>query len=205
MRTKFLGVAAVLACCGLATGQTWNEVGDAGQDGIGAAQMPLGSGPLLQINGTVGGDNDVDLFGPFMIVDAANFMADTVGTVSFDDQLFVFDVGGMGVVHNDDFTGLDSRITEHGIPGNGIFYIAISAFNADPRDSNGVAIFTFDSFGGTQQRMPDPAAGALATWTTSSSTGDYSINFTGAEYVPAPGAISLLGLGGLIAMRRRRN
>ena len=38
---NIIGVAAVLACCGLAYGNIWNEVGDAGQNNIGEAQTPV--------------------------------------------------------------------------------------------------------------------------------------------------------------------
>ncbi len=203
---KFFGISAVLACSGLAFGQVWNEVGEAGQNGIGAAQMPVGAGLLTQINGSMGGANDVDLYGPFVIFDPVGFLADTRGGASFDTQLFLFDAAGMGVVHNDDWGGLQSAISGQAGFGPGQYYLGISAFNADPRDGGGGAIFGFSNFPGPdpQQRMPNAGAGALATWTTSSSTGTYSIALRGVEFVPAPSALSLLGLGGLLAMRRRR-
>ena len=204
---KFFGVSVVLACSGLAYGQIWNEGPDAGQNGIGAAQTPVGAGLLTQIIGSLSTNNDVDLFGPIVIVDPVGFLADTRGGASFDTQLFLFDAAGLGVVHNDDFGGLQSAITGQAGFGPGQYYLGISSFNADPRDGGGGAIFGFSTFSGPdpQQRRPNAGAGALATWTTSGfSSGRYTISLRGVEFVPGPSALSLLGLGGLIAMRRRR-
>lgn len=202
---KLIVMTAVLSCCGLAFGQVWNEAGDAGQNNIGEAQTPVGAGPLTAIVGRVGGANDVDLYGPIVIVDAPNFLADTRGGAAFDTQLFLFDAAGLGVVHNDDVDGLQSVIGgQAGFP-NGEYYLGISAFNADPRDADGGAIFSFATFPGPLpgQRMPNADAGPLAAWTTSGATGDYTISLRGVEYIPEPASLVLLGLGGLALIRRR--
>ncbi len=205
---KIIGVAAVLACCGSAYGDfSWNEVGDAGQNNIGAAQTPVGGGLLTSIVGTIGGANDVDLFGPFVITDPVGFLADVRGGATFDTQLFLFDAGGFGVVHNDDESGPQSAIGGQAGFGAGEYYLAISAFNADPRDAGGGDIFGFAQFPGPllQQRMPIGAAGALDAWTTSSNTGGYNIAIQGGvEPIPAPGSavLALFGLGVFALIRR---
>ncbi len=206
---KIIGVAAVLACCGSAYGDfSWNEVGDAGQNNIGAAQTPFGDGFLTSIVGTIGGANDVDLFGPFVISDPVGFLADVRGGATFDTQLFLFDAAGFGVVHNDDESGPQSAIGGQAGFGVGEYYLAISAFNADPRDAGGGDIFGFAQFAGPllQQRMPIGGAGALDAWVNSTTTtGGYTIAMQGVEPIPAPGAamLALLGLGSVAAIRRR--
>ncbi|MBN4052772.1 DVUA0089 family protein [Roseiflexus sp. AH-315-K22] len=203
---KVVVTCAALAFASSAMAQVWVESPDAGQDGIAAAQMPTGSGALTQIDGEISALGDVDLFGPFVIVDPVGFLADTRGLAGFDTQLFLFDAAGMGVVHNDDWGGLQSAISGQAGFGAGQYYLAISAFNSDPQDAAAAAIFGFTTFPGPdpQQRMPNAGVGALAQWTASGGSGLYSIALQGVEYVPAPGAMSLLGLGGLVAMRRRR-
>ncbi|MCH7792797.1 MAG: PEP-CTERM sorting domain-containing protein [Planctomycetes bacterium] len=48
--------------------------------------------------------------------------------------------------------------------------------------------------------------GPLDSWTVSNfgGTNTYSIELSGVQFIPAPGAMALFGLGGLLAMRRRR-
>ena len=209
---KIVSVAAVLACCGMAFGQVWNESGDAGQNNIGAAQTPLGDGLLTSIVGTISGANDVDLFGPFTIFDPAGFLADTNGGTTVDTQLFLFDAAGFGVVHNDDAGGgFQSIIGGQAGFAAGDYYIGISAFNADPRDAGAGDIFdNAIIFPGPlqDQRGPRVGSGALASWFNPSptgGTGGYTIAMQGVEPVtpiPVPGSLTL-ALFGLALIRRR--
>lgn len=206
MRT-YLTAAVVLAVAGVASAQVWNESGDAGQDGIGAAQATVGAGALSAIVGSI--DTDVDLY-QIRITDIAGFTASTIGGASFDTQLFLFAADGTGITENDDSGGLQSLINSDGLIGSGstpgIYYLAVSRFNNDPRGTDTLAMFGFTTWPGSgDQRMPSSTA-ALASWSgTSSTAGDYRIELTGAEYsVPAPASLALLGLGGLAAARRRR-
>ncbi len=208
MRT-LMTAGLVLAVAGVASAQTWGEMGDAGQDGIGAAQTTVGSGSLSSITGLLTSGADVDLY-EIRITDIAGFTASTIGGASFDTQLFLFAADGSGITENDDSGGLQSLINSDGLIGSGSgvgnYFLAVSRFNADPRDAGGVALFGFGTWPGSgDQRMPTSTA-ALAQWTTSgSAAGDYRIELTGAEYaVPAPASLALLGLGGLAAARRRR-
>lgn len=204
---NLMAVGMVLAVAGAASAQVWVEVGDAGQDGIGAAQATVGSGTLSSIVGSIG--SDVDLY-QIRITDIAGFSASTIGGATFDTQLFLFAADGSGITENDDSGGLQSLINSDGLIGSGatpgIFYLAISQFNNDPRDSGGLAMFGFSTWPGSgDQRMP-VSSEALAMWSGSGGAGgDYSIRLTGAEYsIPAPASLALLGLGGLAAARRRR-
>lgn len=199
---KMLAVAAGLAMAATANAQVWNEVGDAGD--LLPGQGVIGAGPLAQINGSHGQD-DVDLY-RIVISDPANFSATTVGGATFDTQLFLFRADGRGVTFNDDSgTTVQSRITGQFVPGAGVYFLAISRWDRDALDAGAQAIWLDTPFG--TERAPDGpgAANPLASWGgTTLAGGAYSIFLTGASYVPAPGAMALLGLAGLAAGRRRR-
>ena len=200
---KFFGISVVLACSGLAYGQVWNEVGDAGEL-PGTAQTPIGSGALTTIFGERGPGADMFLI---RIVDAVNFEARTWPGSNGDTQLFLFDLAGNGVTHNDDDSpnGLLSRITGQFLSGPGDYYLAISSYNYDPENAAGQLIWNNTPFGVERQPDGPGAPGPVAMWSGTGTTPNlYQIDLRGVEYVPAPGAAVLLGLGGLMATRRRR-
>lgn len=208
MKKVLLAGAAVLALSGVALGDIWNEVGDAGGDtGVGSAQITVGSGPLDEIRGAVGVDDIVDLYG-IRITDFTQFRASVVGGATWDTQLFLFNADGTGQVENDDFSGLQSEITNQGVFSNGIYYLGITRWNADPRNANGETLFGFDTWPGNDpgQRRPIEGRGPVASWTSSTAGAEYTIFLSGASFqeVPAPGAFALLGLGGIAAAGRRR-
>jgi len=168
--------------------QIWAEVGDAG-DLVASAQVAMGTGALTQIDGSCASINDVDLY-RISIVDFANFSASTVGSAFFDTQLFLFNANGTGQVHNDDAAPgvFLSTIGSQGVFSNGIYYLAISPWNADPLDASSNPIFGDPLLGGatypgplSQQFMPT-GAGPLASWTAGSQIGTYSIMLTGADF-----------------------
>jgi hypothetical protein len=95
-----------------------------------------------------------------------------------------------------------------GLPGSGIYYIAVSAFNRDPRDSGGGNVvysgFPFDAIHQSNPADPDRV---VASWTgTGFYTGAYTINLQGACFVPEPASMVALGAGlaGLLGLRRRK-
>jgi hypothetical protein len=126
-----VGSACAKAGCTLA----WIEQGDAG-DLPATAQAVTGSGPIPGITGTLRDIMDADMF-QIRICDAAAFSADTVNAgMTFDDtQLFLFDNAGRGVVFDDDdpqLIGYHSHISAQLVPGNGLYYLAISSWDEDP-------------------------------------------------------------------------
>jgi len=208
MRKVLLAGAAVLALSSMAYGDVWDEVGDAG-DLINTAQITIGNGSLDAING-IHEASDVDMY-CIRILDPGRFIATTTGGTSWDTQLFLFDANGLGVSHNDDDPNggvLQSRITGQFVTAPGLYYLAISKYNRDPVDVAGALIWANTPF--NVERAPDgPGAGnPLAAWVNNNSaSGAYTIFLEGAGFceVPAPGALALLGLGGLtLAGRRRR-
>ncbi len=203
--SRMIGLAAGLALSTTAMAQVWNEVGDAGQL-PGTAQAVVGVGALTTINGTNDGA-DADMY-QIMIKDFTNFRATTVGGTSFDTQLFLFNSAGLGVTFNDDSAAsLQSTLTSAFLSGNGVYYLAVSRYDLDAVDAGSQEIWLDTPFG--TERAPDGpgAANAVAGWSAlfpPAAGGPYSITLNGASYVPAPGTLALLGMGGLLASRRRR-
>jgi len=160
----------------------WTEQGDAGD--LPETAQATGtdtSTPLSTISGALAAD-DVDMFAIY-IADPSAFQAETnTDTTDFDSQLWLFDVNGNGIVHDDDSAGsLRSRITNANncIPGPGIYYIAISRWNRDPRDCNDIAIWT-----GTANACAVAGSSRVASWTGSTSAGTYQIVLQGAFTAP---------------------
>jgi hypothetical protein len=69
----------------------------------------------------------------------ATFSASTLGGATWDTQLFVFTEAGVGVTMNDDSDGLQSLLGAFDTcpysAGPGLYFAAISRYNADPHDA----------------------------------------------------------------------
>lgn len=162
--------AAIALMLGLTAQQalavTFTEVGDA--PSLPPGQTPTGFGALTAISGSVGGTDEEDLYR--ICVTGGGFSATTTGSALGDPQLFLFDDDGTGVargkVANDDNgTGLQSTLpTAPASLDNGgtlsyppgVYYLGISSFDHDPRDSGGNLIFPSFPFQGVYG--PNPGA-----------------------------------------------
>jgi hypothetical protein len=160
----------------------WTEQGDAGD--LPETAQATGtdtSTPLSTISGALDA-SDVDMFAIY-IADPSAFQAETnTTTTNFDSQLWLFDVNGNGIVHDDDSAGsLRSRITNANncIPGPGTYYIAISRYNRDPRDCDDNAIWT-----GTANACAVAGRSRVASWTGATAAGTYQIVLQGAFTSP---------------------
>ncbi|GIV09161.1 MAG: hypothetical protein KatS3mg019_1252 [Fimbriimonadales bacterium] len=160
----------------------WTEVGDAGD--LPETAQATGTDtntPLPSISGALS-DNDVDMFAIY-IADPATFQAETNSTTTnFDSQLWLFDVNGNGIVHDDDSAGgLRSRINNANncIPGSGIYYIAISRYNRDARNCDDAAMWTSAS-----NACAVSGSGRVASWSGTTAAGNYEIVLTGAFTAP---------------------
>jgi MYXO-CTERM domain-containing protein len=220
-RTLLMAAAAAGLAAPLAqAGPVWNEIADGGGDAgstIATAQV-VGPGEITSITGTTSPSDQQDLF-VIHITSVSMFSALTDMGTDYDTQLWLFNTSGFLVTGNDDDT--DSPVTfgsqlspgpnTDGTPGlinPGTYILAVSGFGSpgnggpgDPRDAGGLALANQASF--IEHTGPDGPGGAnpLASWVPGADTGSYVIAITG---VPAPGALALLGLAGLLAARRRR-
>jgi hypothetical protein len=220
-----VGVLAVAAGAALAQ-PVWYEVGDA-PDTMPGQLITWGApgDPITRIIGTLSGPDDVDIYW-FEIIDAMGFAATTSafglpypgGLTSFDSQLFLFDVAGVGMAHNDDsYGGLASSLGVPNFPGAGPGLVppsfgpmkvglAISSYNNDPVDPLGFSIWLNTPFGLQRGLDGAGAGGVLAGWTGGGGGfGAYEIVLEGVvTSIPSPGSMALMGVGVLFAMRRRR-
>ena len=158
----------------------WTEQGDAGQLPA-TAQVPIGGGPLTTIAGTMPAD-DVDMYS-ICVDNPATFSAQTCDAgATWDTQLFLFRVDGVGVIWDDDTcaSGLQSLIGSFAsctinIPGP--YMLAISKYNRDPRAGT---VVLFPASGCTT--VPN----VVDSWTgTTTAGGNYTITFTGVSYCGA--------------------
>jgi hypothetical protein len=156
--------AASAALFSPAPAQTWTETGDAGSL-VTTAQVPLGSGPLALINGTLADREDVYAID---ITTPAAFSASTCGLAGFDTMLTLFDARGFGVAFNDDACiGVQSSLGP--ISGAaGRYYLAITGFTNFARTCANVPIA--------------PSGGPLDHWSGGPSGSAYGIALTGCSF-----------------------
>jgi hypothetical protein len=171
--------AVLLACASGASAQMWDETINGGGDAPvrPAFQPTVGVGALTTITGLGQFDAAGVIDVDFYCVHIdGDWRATTVGGANWDTMLALYQIDGVTqIASNDDSVGLQSTINGN-LPA-GDYMLGITRF----------ADFGWDDAGGQ-------------------GTSPYAIFCEGISYceVPAPGAAALLGLGGLLAVRRRR-
>ncbi len=192
-------VVVPLFVVGPAWGQMWTESGDAGSL-PGDMQIVEGSGPLAEIAGSTSGADLEDMY-LILIDDPNSFEATTDsgvipgGMATFDTQLFLFDadLGGLGVLANDDcFFGCPNNLshifspatdgTNQNITHPGLYFLAITGFDNDPQSGGGPI---FNQFQFNEVSGPDGPGGnqQVGGWSGAGDFGDYVIALQGAQFV----------------------
>ncbi len=93
-----------------------------------------------------------------------------------------------------------------GLPGSGLYYLAISHWQRNPRVGSSDIFnesFPFDPIYAPKAAV---AGSAIDNWAGSTTvTGSYTIHLSGASFVPEPASMMALGVGlaGLLGLRRR--
>ncbi|MBX7106457.1 MAG: hypothetical protein K1X57_20435 [Gemmataceae bacterium] len=214
MRTA-IALLGLLAIAGTASARpVYFEVGDAGDLPVGALPVDTDSGALTSISGATDGGADIADFYLIDIKDPALFSARTdlnVGTMG-DSFLCLFNLNGTGIVMSDDIDGSNfmSHITAGSVSSiaPGQYLLLVTGFGVLPAWDTPLAlsslIFPFAYPGVYAAQSPNPMIGYLNGGIYGASFGSYTVDLTGASFVPTPGAAALVGLGGLLAARRRR-
>lgn len=140
------------------------------------------------------------------------------GSASFDSQLFIFkrkgngnNVRALAMRANNDASATDhgSRLGDENDPSvdytvltRGFYYLAITGVGTTAVDHSNSPIWSDLSAPGLTVSGFERA---LGDWTGQGQVGEYHIRLlaVGGGAIPAPGAIALLGLAGLVKRRRR--
>jgi hypothetical protein len=221
-----LVVLALIGAAANAQVINWSEGAVDAGDLVGTQQTPGPAGfALATISGTISSSTDIDCYSIF-IPDPAAFVATTdngaAGTLG-DTQLFLFNKETRnGILLNDDspigttlrsrLTGVAAGGTDFGIvPAPDEYMICVGGYNRDPVSPAG-NIWAAGSVGGTFRWENAPVGayagpgtpGPLTGWAGTSGTGTYRIDLTGVITKPEPCTMALMGVGALLALRRRR-
>lgn len=214
-----LCIAALLASAGTASAAVWVEVGDAGALPAGA-QATMGSGQLDEIVGATQSAAPQDIADYYIIdikdPDAFSARTDLNPGSMTDTALYLMNLDGTGIIMNDDISGANFRShiqvgEAAALIAPGYYLLLVTGFGILPAWSttetplDAGLVFPFDFPGSFEaQNTTNPHIAYLNGGAYGGSFGSYRVTLTGASYVPTPGAAALMGLGALVAGRRRR-
>jgi hypothetical protein len=162
---------------------SWQEQGNAKGFPRGA-QVVTGSGNISSISGRVSFVGDRDMY-RICLRAGGVFSATTVGSATFDTQLFLFNSRGKGVYANDDAgTTVQSTLpagtalTPHH---RGTYYLAVSSYDNDPVSPGG-EIFPSMPFDAVVGPTGPGGDHRISGWSKNGgSVGTYTIRLTGAR------------------------
>lgn len=166
-----------------APGEVWSEDDDAGALPQTAQTPGLDSTPLRRIRGQLESEGDADMY-RLRIDEPSIVELATDGMTSVDTQLWLLDVTGAGVSHNDDagFFSFGSRITDQFVAAPGEYLLAVSEWDTDALSSEGEDIWADEPF--HIERRPDGTAPTepVGHWLAEGFFGGaYSIRISGAR------------------------
>jgi len=214
---KGLTLATLAASSTAVFAQVHNESGDAGSLPGTAQTVAAGTTTIL---GSIAQDGDSDMY-RFTLTDASQFsvLVETGATDGLtDSQIFLFNLNGTGIAHNDDITNTagGGNFMSHLPVGNalyntlapGDYLLAISGWDDDAKTGTSYIFPTSPGYTNNQGNIVGPTnAGAIDGWDGDAfgvSHGTYSITLTGVDVVPEPASMAALGLGVAALLRRRR-
>jgi hypothetical protein len=208
----YCAVVALFALAGPAYAQNWDEAtdgrGDAG-DLLSTAQVTSGIGPLTTITGILPGPGDVDIY-RILITNPVTFSASSTADLPYGPpRLFLFDAAGFGVTGYFDSTNLGASLSDVNVSTASVYYLVMSGFSHPQGDDKGDKAIWFPGGRADLERVPDGIGAGLPlnSWSPSIQPYDptnYTITLQGAAYTPEPATISLMTIGGLALLRRRR-
>jgi MYXO-CTERM domain-containing protein len=178
-----------------------------------ASNVTRGAGSLDFIRASQYTSNEYDVF-QISITDAANFSAHLGGFTQGNPEswLALFASDGTALAMSNDISGTIGLSGAH-VPGNGIYWLAAGGNGRVHANQFGEALFPWSNAAGEYAATVTGSGDQVATqivgavgFSRFSGRKDYTISLTGAGFatVPTPGALALLGLGGVAAVSRRR-
>lgn len=219
------GFARMLGLAGLATLATSAaaqhfEVGDAGNFPGNAQLVAAGTDTII---GAIASLDDEDLY-RVTITDFTQFsviVSGEGGDPLTDSQIFLFDLNGAGLAHNDDISTVNRY---SGLPmGNGLYVgltpgeylIGVTGWNNDPYyavSPDLEKVFPDPNYDGSGNgEVVGPRDGAVGQpiifWDGllgGQDDGGYRLVLTGVDPVPEPATMSALALGAAALLRKRR-
>jgi len=216
---RIFGLASLASLAAAAAAQHV-EAGDAGNFPGSAQLVAAGTNTIV---GAIASLDDEDLF-RITITDFSQFSATVLGDGGDplnDSQVFLFDLSGAGIAHNDDISTVNRSSAL--AMGNGLYsglsageyLIGVTGWNNDPYyavSPDLEKIFPDPNYdGGGNGEIVGPRASAVGQpiifWDGllgGQDDGGYRILLTGVDPVPEPATLSALALGAVALLRKRR-
>ena len=210
-------LVAASAASGVASADTFTEVGDAGQTPLTGQNTGNTGAALTAIFGSIFSNSDADLF-VINVTDPLRFSATTLNLSLLDTHLYLFSATGAAIYANDDDasgTSLQSTLpagAAFGPVAAGRYLLGIAQSGVDPVNAVNQLLFqtglSFDLRGPAGSLQPAVLAGF--TGNGFDDNGSYEIRLTGATVavtpVPEPSLWLLLAVGatGIPVLNRRR-
>lgn len=178
-----------------------------------ASNVTRGAGSLDFIRGSIYSATEYDMY-QISITDAHSFSAQLGGFTQGNPEawLVLFGADGTALAMSNDTTGAIGLSNAH-VPGNGTYWLGVGGNGRVHANAFGETLFPWANaageYGANVTGSGDQVASQLVFanfFTRFSGRKDYTVTLSGAGFatVPTPGALALLGLGGVAAISRRR-
>ena len=179
--TSMVALLTLIAVVPSARAQIWTELADAGSLPA-TADHTVGTGALSLINGTLASNTDVDMY-CIRVTNPATFGAFLSCLALNENDIWLFDAGGIGVGRDRGCQGGQTRVGAPLVTVTGVYYLAVSGNDASAQNAGsnlwqlGVPV--------TGQVAPNGPAAALPVngWAGGTANpSSYSIQLIGASF-----------------------